>query len=106
MNRFFMAMMLAWALFVGLIYAISPARSHEFYDPICCSDKDCGPVKATDFRPVPGGWMWVPTGEIIPYNDSRVRESPDGQFHRCAHKGPNDNDTKYSYCIYIPPMGT
>jgi hypothetical protein len=45
----------------------------------------------TDVEATPTGYRIRQTGEVIPY--SRVRPSPDGQFHRCSVGGRPDGAT-------------
>lgn len=42
------------------------------------------------------------TGEEIPYNDARVRNSPDGEYHVCSAGGVVTGKT---ICIFVPPKG-
>jgi hypothetical protein len=56
-------------------------------DPVskewCCNDKDCQPVPVSKIREVKGGYVYIPTQEFIP--NSRVQDSPDGEFWRCEY---------------------
>lgn len=83
---------------------VAPARAHDApagwsYSPHCCSNKDCAmetaAVVATD-----KGWLVTATGEVVRYDDNRVKQSQDGAFHRCQVR----NVTRLR-CLYVPPMG-
>lgn len=69
--------------------------AHEFYDPMCCSDKDCRPLPTGSVKETPTGYQtqW----ETIPYRDARVKVSPDGQFHVCYSEIMHQ-----VRCIYVP----
>jgi hypothetical protein len=50
-----------------------------------------------------GGYLIRHTGEIIPYGDRRIKNSPDGEYHWCAHrKGLDEGKT---ICLFVPPSG-
>lgn len=42
----------------------------------------------------------VPSGDVIGYQDSRIKDSPDGEFHWCTTQGKNDGKT---ICLFVPP---
>ena len=90
---------------VAFVLSITSAAAHDApsgwaYAPECCSGHDCKPVTDAAISSVPGGWRINATGEIFAQN--RVRQSKDGQFHRCSVQGRIDAHT---YCLYVPPMG-
>jgi hypothetical protein len=106
-----MALAVLLALLV-LLTATLPTNAHSFYDPKCCNDADCAPVSEANLRPVKGGWrLHITPGEhpmvkqvidvLIPYNDPKVKFSPDGRPHACI--GPN---TQVVFCIYVPDYGS
>jgi hypothetical protein len=79
------------------------APSGWAYDMACCSDHDCRPEKS-EVRATSRGWFITSTGETITYNDRRIHESKDGEFHRCLiQKG--SQDPGITRCLYVPPMG-
>jgi hypothetical protein len=85
----------AWVVLLGVIFSIFTALkalAHSWYDPACCSDNDCAPDDRV--KEVPGGFQ-VPTGEIVPYGDKRIRQSLDKQFHWCHFQN-------FTYCVYVP----
>lgn len=71
------------------------------YSYACCSDKDCRPVAAGEIRETPEGYLLIKTGEVVGYQDKRVKESPDGTFHVCQVAG--DFEAGRILCIYAPP---
>lgn len=101
------------ALIAALILPI-PALAHEAttvqgqplgwkYGWECCSTTDCKPVADGDIEEGPNGYRVKATGEVVPYNDKRVKDSKDGTFHLCAQGG--NFDTGRTLCIYRPPRG-
>lgn len=73
----------------------------------CCSDYDCRQVGGSPNSPVkvlekPEGYVISTTGEVVGYKDTRLRNSPDGEFHWCSVNGANDSKT---ICLFVPPRG-
>lgn len=107
-------MMSRFALILMLL--ASPVMGHSFYDPECCSDKDCAPVDQSFFQPKAEGWLvTIPEGghpyagsgvqAFYMYDDPRIRISEDGDFHACIIPAlPESSSTPYLACIYIPPI--
>lgn len=98
----------AFAVILG-IAAGCPARAHEAptgwkYPAICCSNKDCKQVSDISVKPQGSGWFVEDTGEFIAHGDKRLRDSPDGLFHRCA-AGANFGPDGHTLCLFVPPMG-
>lgn len=106
---------LGWIVFIGaliFIVIIGTAMAHEAtngqplgwtYSFACCSNQDCKPVAAGEVRETPEGYLLVKTGEVVGYQDTRVKESPDGTFHVCQVAG--DFDAGRILCIYAPGRG-
>jgi len=91
-------------LTILVLLTSAPAFSHSFYDPVCCSNKDCKPIPVGDVKATPAGWQIVLTGEVLEYGSWRVKDSPDGKFHRCAMSA--DFSAKgHTLCLYVPPAG-
>ncbi len=95
---------LSWALILA-----TGARAHEArgwtYPFACCSGYDCRPVNGAGESNVrvlerPGGYVISTTGEVLAYNDKRIRHSPDSDFHWCSVAGANDGRT---ICLFVPP---
>lgn len=91
-------------LLLSLAFAV-PAYGHDFYEPMCCSEKDCKPVPTGDVQATAGGWFIVMTGETIPYGHWREKKSPDGGFHRCAASADFSAKGR-TLCLYVPGMGS
>lgn len=95
------------AVFITLawIAAFWPAYSHghSFYDPACCSDRDCGPLPDGIVTGTKDGWHIATNNMTLPYNSPKVRNSPDGKFHGCFLNG---NPKTALICLYVPGMGS
>ncbi|MCF3640931.1 hypothetical protein LXM94_13215 [Rhizobium sp. TRM95111] len=76
------------------------APSGWSYPYSCCSDNDCRPVATKSISEKPGGYVVNVTGEVVPYTDTRVRVSPDGEFHWCSVAGKEKGRT---ICLFVPP---
>ncbi|MBP2238814.1 hypothetical protein J2Z31_005355 [Sinorhizobium kostiense] len=74
------------------------APSGWYYPYQCCSDRDCQPVHDTAVVEGPEGYIVEETGEIIGYQDPRVKPSPDGEFHLCLGTG-----NFLTRCLFVPP---
>lgn len=68
----------------------------------CCSDYDCREVPQTKVMERPEGYVIASTGEVIPYSDKRIKDSPDGVTHWCSKGGADDGKT---ICLFVPPKG-
>lgn len=79
-----------------LVFQAIDASAHSWYDPACCNGDDCAPDDRV--KEVVGGFE-VPTGEVIPYGDKRIRQSLDKQFHWCHVQA-------HTYCVYVPGGST
>jgi hypothetical protein len=94
---------------VVLVTLATSAWGHEAptgwtYPWECCSSMDCQEVADEKIGEGSEGYTVRLTGEVIPFHgDSRVKVSPDGHFHWCAHTaGPDKNKT---ICLFVPPRG-
>jgi hypothetical protein len=88
---------------IMLVLGVSSVRAHSWYDRDCCSDTDCAPIDDTYIAETNTGYV-VPSGELIKYADTRIKQSLDGGWHWC-HAVPVNNWIK-TYCLYVPPRGT
>ena len=93
------------------------AFGHSFYPSNCCSGKDCKPLPAGAVIEKDGGYLVVETNEW--YGPNEVRNSPDGEYHRCSYSfNPDsalkaDKSTISSWtdmsgerkrpCLWVPP---
>ena len=100
---------LAAPAIAALSFALSAgvARAHDApkgwsYPFSCCSGIDCREVTAKAISERPDGYVIEGTGEQIAYNDTRVKNSPDGEFHWCSVAGASDGRT---ICLFVPPRG-
>jgi hypothetical protein len=69
----------------------------------CCSGMDCREVTLGPQGTVnetPQGYKIAATGEVIPYGDKRIKDSPDGVTHWCSVAGKDDSRT---ICLFVPP---
>jgi hypothetical protein len=66
----------------------------------CCSGYDCRAVSASVVGERPYGYVIAGTGEVLPYSDTRIKHSPDGEYHWCSVAGKNDGKT---ICLFVPP---
>jgi len=101
-NRIFLGVAAA-ALFVGSFDA--PAHEAPLgwnYPLSCCSSYDCKQVSAGVVKESPQGYV-IDTGEVVAYSDKRVRQSPDGEFHWCAHQA--GVDAGRTICLFVPTRG-
>lgn len=93
-----------------LSLTISHATAHEApkgwsYPFYCCSSYDCRMVPASAIgEPTVKRNSYVinRTGEELKIGDTRLKDSPDGEFHWCSVAGADDTRT---LCLYIPPKG-
>ena len=76
------------------------AKSGWHYPAACCSDYDCREVTTRQISERPEGYVIATSGEVVPYTDRRVRQSPDGVFHWCSVAGKDDTRT---ICLFVPP---
>lgn len=74
------------------------------YPWACCSSLDCRPVEAGAVSEKADGYLIEETGEVVAYADVRVKDSPDGEFHWCAHRA--GIDAGRTVCLFVPPRGT
>lgn len=66
----------------------------------CCSGMDCREIRSQAVLEGPRGYVIKLTGELITSRDTRIRNSPDGQFHHCTVAG---QPTGRTICLFVPP---
>jgi hypothetical protein len=109
-------MRLAIAIAASLV---APAYAHQApmtvaqplgwaYPYSCCAENDCRPLSRTEIKETPQGYIVLPSkdAEPIAYNDTKVKESKDGDYHWCVMEGPTygkKNGT--TRCLFVPPKG-
>lgn len=91
---------------LALAFLSAGAWAHDpaLYDTDCCRGEDhggdCAPVKEGEVIQTGDGYLVRITGEIIPFNSSKIRKSRDRQTHRCTiYRLIPESSTR---CIYIP----
>ena len=72
------------------------------YPYACCSGIDCRPVSKKQISERPEGFIINNTGEVIASSDTRLRDSPDGEYHWCSVAGEEQSRT---ICLFVPPRG-
>ena len=87
---------------LAAILSTNKAHGHSFFSPLCCSDRDCKPLADDAIIATTDGWQLRQTGQVIPYDDARIKHSPDGKFHGCFPAGEIHNGV---LCLYVPDMG-
>jgi hypothetical protein len=92
---------LAAFVLLSVAFLAGPALTHSWYDPDCCSDRDCEPVSAVAFvASTPGAIpvMVVTTsfGTKPVTSRTKIRESKDSRMHACIYQGE-------LICLYMPP---
>ncbi|PBB96774.1 hypothetical protein [Mesorhizobium sp. WSM3862] len=97
---------LSW--FVAITFAALPVDAHQAptgwtYPWACCANIDCQEVEAKSISEKPQGYVIQSTGEVVAYGDKRVKSSPDGEFHWCAHQA--GIDAGHTICLFVPPKG-
>ncbi len=75
------------------------------YPWACCSNMDCKSVNDADVHEGPSGYSVAGSTDADPisYQDKRVKQSPDGGFHWCAHQA--GLDVGKTICLFVPPKG-
>ena len=88
-----------------LAFAPSPVLSHDApagwsYPFSCCSGMDCREVAGNSIAERPEGYVIKGTGEVLGYRDTRLKVSPDGEYHWCSVAGADNTRT---ICLFVPP---
>lgn len=73
------------------------------YPFACCASYDCRSAKTGEVTESPDGYH-TPSGDVISYGDKRIKISPDGEFHWCAHQA--GLDAGKTICLFVPDRGT
>jgi len=71
------------------------------YPFACCANFDCKEVPQSSISERPEGYVIKGTGEVVAYSDKRVKNSPDGEYHWCAHQA--GLDAGKTICLFVPP---
>ena len=107
---------LLFSLFATAMFAIALPTSSAFahdakptaakpqgwsYPFACCANYDCRTTHTGEVLEKPEGYVIAGTGEVVPMSDKRVKDSPDGDFHWCAHQA--GLDAGKTICLFVPP---
>ncbi|TIT97541.1 MAG: hypothetical protein E5W55_08695 [Mesorhizobium sp.] len=95
-------------LLFGILGLPGQAIAHDAptgwkYPWACCSSIDCKEVQSSVVLEKPEGYVIQSTGEVVGYQDKRVKNSPDGEYHWCAHQ--TGIDAGHTICLFVPPKG-
>lgn len=71
---------------VFLAFGALPAWAHDWYDGACCNQGDCYRTAQGEVQLSENGWFVRSTGEVVPFNDPRIKLSQDPFIHRCVFK--------------------
>ena len=98
--------LLSSLLLLGILELTGRASAHEAptgwkYPWSCCSSMDCQEVQSSAVLEKPEGYVIQFTGEVVGYQDKRVKDSPDGEYHWCAHQA--GIDAGHTICLFVPP---
>lgn len=89
------------------IWRVHDAPKGWSYPWSCCSNQDCREVTGGGagafIAERPEGYVVRSTGEVIGYADKRIKNSPDGEYHWCAHQA--GLDAGHTICLFVPPKG-
>lgn len=92
---------LSWVLIWAGLAMAHDAPTGWKYPFACCANYDCQEVPDASIVEGARGYEIRKTGELIPMSDKRVRQSPDGKFHWCAHQA--GLDAGKTICLFVPP---
>lgn len=96
-----------WALLPGKADAHNalPTASQPLgwaYGWECCNLMDCRQVSRIAVEESPEGYVIKATGEVIPYDSKKIKQSKDEFYHWCSKGGKPDTET---ICLYTPNRG-
>ena len=95
-----MAVAALFLLGTAYLWSSLPAAAHSWYEPACCSSRDCEPIAFDSVTESAEGWtvhyqskLGFPVMAFTPRG--KERHSQDGRFHGCA------SPTRF-LCLYVP----
>ena len=96
---------IVWVVLVAIAFQILAAAmaykafGHSWYDPWCCNNTDCQPIKPEEVVATSEGYH-IKGQFFIPHGDDRIRLSRDWDYHFCEYP------TGQARCFYVPPGGS
>ena len=86
---------------------IPPAHQHSWYDGKCCNNNDCGPIFGM-IRERKDGYYIQTLDMLVPYGDSRIKQSKDFDFHICLYPETFADPALRNTirCLYVPGRNT
>jgi hypothetical protein len=110
--RSLIAFIVGWVLLVLYLTWVDYANAHDApsgwtYPWACCSSIDCQQISTpgdSGVKETPQGYVIESTHEVIAYSDPRVKASPDGEWHWCAHQA--GLDAGHTICLFVPQGGS
>lgn len=87
------------AISILFFVSVGYALSHSWYDPWCCNNTDCAPLKPEEVSVTGEGYL-IKGEFFIPHGDERIRLSRDWDYHFCEY--PRGE----ARCFYVPPGGS
>jgi hypothetical protein len=91
------------SLLVVLCLVSTPSSAHWLYSKECCDENDCRPLANSEVSILPKGYHTRSNDQTLPYQDFRLRKSPDGSFHGCFIGG---DPKRLLRCLYVPEQGS
>lgn len=101
-------------LVVATVVGSSDAKSHEWYDPWCCNEKDCAPVTKSSYDKATRTWTMTTkhgTASFKMEDDlPSHRVSQDGSIHMCIAEQEHPDfytdarSKPYARCVYWPAV--
>ena len=91
------------------LFMVGGAHAHSWYDPACCSGKDCAPIPSHTVTVTPDGYhVRLEPGDhplvtsvvdvVVPFE--AVMPSQDEHYHACVSMGSPSADPSV-LCLYV-----
>lgn len=86
------------ALAAMLLLGTAAALAHSWYDPQCCSERDCRPVPCDEISDQADGYHW----DGLVFERSKAKPSQDKRCHVCIlDRTTWGGEGRGTLCIYI-----
>lgn len=102
----------AWVIWTTPVFPQhNPMDPAHWYPYSCCNLRDCFPVASEMIEVTADGYVYILTGELIPFDRARITPAEGGgQFHLCTIGGdPRSRIIGQNYgdasCFWAPPQG-